>query len=111
MSSLDELIYIERDCTDLIMRYGQALDEWRPELMKGLFDKDAVWEIAGGPTLTGEIAIVAFWDKALAEKRPSICARPGIRFPMLRSRTRQTSPNLNSFVPALPPKPKKPVAR
>jgi len=72
MQQLDEQIYIERACTDLIFRYGHALDEWRSELMEGLFAEDAVWEVVGGPTLAGAAAIMAFWKGALAEKRPSI---------------------------------------
>jgi len=71
-SSLDEVIYIERACTDLIMRYGHALDEWNCELMQGLFAEDAVWEVSGGPSFVGATAIMAFWKVALAEKRPSI---------------------------------------
>ena len=70
--SLDELIHIERACIDLIMRYGHALDEWRFELMEGLFTDDAVWEVVGGPTWDGKDAIMAFWKGALAEKRLSI---------------------------------------
>ena len=75
MQSMDELIYIERACIDLIMRYGHALDEWRYELMENLFAENALWEIVGGPTLTGKAAIVSFWAEALKEKRPSIGRR------------------------------------
>ena len=72
MQSLDDLILIERACTDLILSYGHTLDEWRYDLMQGLFAETAVWEVSDGPTFVGAKAIMAFWREALAEQRPSL---------------------------------------
>jgi len=65
-------IAIERECTDLLMRYGRAQDDMSPEQMRGLFAEDAVMNLIDGPRIQGRLAIEKFWDDFFAAPRPSI---------------------------------------
>ena len=69
--TLEELL-IERECTELLMRYGRAQDEMRGDLMRGLFSDGAVMNLIDGPRIEGREAIEGFWDGFFAKPRPSI---------------------------------------
>ena len=80
MSDVDQInllrtmreLAIERECVDLLMRYGRAQDDMSPEQMCGLFSDDAAMNLVDGPRIEGGPAIEAFWNSFFASPRPSI---------------------------------------
>ena len=61
MTDLERLV-VRSGCTDLIMRYALAVNDWDIDAFVSLFAEEAVWQRPGTPALRGQRAIRDFMN-------------------------------------------------
>jgi len=73
---------IKDACSDLLLTYGEGLDEVNPLKIWPIFTAEAEWSADANPPVAGQAAIRKMWEGLAANKRPSvgIHALSNIRF-------------------------------
>ena len=71
LSALDRLA-IQAECTDLLLTYGEGLDNTDPQKIWPLFAKDGTWQGDNNKPVQGQSALRDFWTKVFSNKRPTV---------------------------------------
>lgn len=67
-----ELLLAKDACSQLLLTYGEGLDEVDPAKVTGVFAEDGVWTADGQVTANSRAQLRVMWDGIAANPRPTV---------------------------------------